>query len=167
MSGLAPGLTHSYTTGQGKGRKWRCSRVISLFKYSLSTYLLLSSLGKHQTGKQQWGDLSSNSDVIFFPFLYIILYSSSHVSVLVFPLWESWQGSKRSSKVHSLWLSNALLKAGNLPSFFFVLSLFLWVFFLLCAWAVSLEALLIFSIPSTLVDSCWLQEACGGDLAQQ
>lgn len=70
-----------------------------------------------------------------------------------FSLSESWQGSKRSSEIHSLWLSNALLKVRNLS----------WIF-LLCAWAVSLEALLTVYIPSTEVYSCWLQEAHSGDL---
>lgn len=127
MSALAAGLTHSYTTGQGKGRKQRCSGVINFLKYSLSTQLLLPSLGEHQTGEQQWRDLWSHTDMMdFFPFLYLILYSSFHVSILIFPLWETWQGSKRSSKVHSLWLSNALLKARNLSLFFMVS--FSWVF---------------------------------------
>lgn len=38
----------------------------------------------------------------FLPFLNIILYSSFRVSVPIFPLSESWHGSKRNSEVHSL-----------------------------------------------------------------
>lgn len=71
----------------------------SLLKYSLSTYLLLPSVGKHQTGKQQWGDLSSNSDVIFFFLFYILFFILLLMYLSWFPLSESLgRGAKEAQK---------------------------------------------------------------------
>lgn len=93
-------------------------------------------------------------------FLFVILLFTFFTYLSWFFLSQSLgRGAGRSSEVHNLWLSNALLKAGNL--FFFS---FFSCFFLLCAWTAILQDLLIFSIPSTLVNLCLLWEACGGDL---